>query len=413
MSQIILHIDMDAFFAAIEQLDFPDLRGKPVIVCADPKQSRGRGVVSTASYEARKFGVHSAMPISQAYQRCPQGIFVPPRMRRYAEMSRQVMSLLADFSPLVEQLSIDEAFIDFTGTLKIYGSPETIGKKVKLKILTETHLTCSVGIAPNKFVAKIASDLEKPDGLVLVPEDGVGRFLNPLPIAKMWGVGKKTEPILAKMGIHTIGDLAAMPQKVVTDRLGKWGLHFWLLAQGIDNRSVENHRMAQKSLSQETTFDTDVADVEVMHKTLFCIADDLARLLRRHRLKGKTVTLKIRFEDFSTFTRSQSVRKYIDGSDEIRQIAFNLFDAFDRQKKKVRLLGISVSKLSHQDTLQLDLFDATQALEHKIDRIIDIVRERHGPGTLERASAMGYHSRWYRNTDEPDSHNSGPTHTED
>ena len=297
MQKIILHIDMDAFFAAVEQLDFPEYRGKPVIVGADPKDGKGRGVASTCSYEARKYGIHSAMPISQAYKRCPQGIYVRGRMERYQEVSRQVMKILNDFSPQMEPISIDEAFLDISGCIRLLGSPKEIGLSVKNRIKNELHLTASVGIAPSKFIAKIASDLEKPDGLVIVEPENHKQFLRPLPISRMWGVGKKTEPILQVMGIKTIGDLADFSQKKVIDKLGKNGLHFWYLANGIDKRDVNPYEGA-KSISQEITFDEDTRDVKKLKHTLFYLSNELSQLMRKDCLRSKTITLKIRLEDF-------------------------------------------------------------------------------------------------------------------
>ena len=388
MRRIILHIDMDAFFAAIEELDHPEYRGKPVVVGADPKGGSGRGVVSTCNYEARKFGIHSALPISQAYQRCPTAIYVPPRLRRYVDCSRKLFSILTEFSPKVEPISIDEAFIDITGCTRLLGSPGEIAKKIKQSIRDRLGLTASIGIAPNKFIAKIASDLEKPDGLVIVEPEKMLDFLHPLPISKMWGVGKKTEAKLKALGIHTIGDLARLPQDAVVKKYGKAGLHFWLLANGMDDREVERDH-AVKSVSLENTYLEDVADEKTIEETIFSIADNVSRILRQKKLKGKTVTLKIRLEDFSTFTRAQSYGSYFDSSQIISETSLKLFHNFDRQHKKVRLLGIAVSNLDNQNQQQLGLFDRKDPSGQKIDKVIDLVQNKFGPDLIKKATILG------------------------
>lgn len=392
MNRIILHIDMDAFFAAVEQLDQPAYRGKPVIVGADPKGGQGRGVVSTCSYEARKYGIHSAMPISQAYKRCPQGIYLRGRMERYAEVSRQIMNILTNFSSIVEPISIDEAFLDITGCIRLLGSPQEIALAIKQKIKEEVQLTASIGIAPNKFIAKIASDLRKPDGLVIVEPDEVQNFLRPLPISKMWGVGKKTEPILLNLGIHTIGELADYPREKIVKRLGKAGLHFWNLANGIDERNVEPHEAA-KSVSQEITFDEDTDDVEKLEHTLFYLCNELSRIMRNDNLKGKTITLKIRLHDFSTYTRAHSGCNFTNSSDEIFQTVIELFHKFDRQGKKVRLIGVAVSNLNSQFGEQISIFDAINSNKKKSDYVIELIQEKFGVNAIKKASLMQQHSR--------------------
>ncbi|MFQ5770283.1 MAG: DNA polymerase IV, partial [bacterium] len=340
MTRTILHLDMDAFFAAVEQLDNPQYRGKPVIVGADPKGGKGRGVVATASYEARKYGIHSAMPISQAYRRCPHGIYLRGRSKRYSEVSQQVMAILQQFTPVIEKISIDEAFLDLTDSLKLFGSAPITGQKIKNRIREELHLTASIGIAPNKFVAKIASDLEKPDGFVLVQEGTEKTFLKNLPVSKLWGVGKKTEQVLKNMGISTIGQIAQLPEQELIRRLGKWGNALWRLANGMDARPVLTST-PRKSISQEITFDADTDNEELIERTLFRLADALTRLMRNKHLKGRTVTLKIRLEDFSTFTRSQSLSDFVDSTQVLKGIVIDLFRKFDRKNMKVRLIGIA------------------------------------------------------------------------
>lgn len=387
MTRTILHIDMDAFFAAVEQLDFPEYRNKPVIVGADPQNGRGRGVVSTASYEARKFGIHSAQPISQAFKRCPHGIFVRPRGKRYVELSRKVMEICQDFSPLMEQLSIDEAFLDITGSLRLLGNPQKIGHALKQRIKNEIGLTASVGIAPNKFIAKIASDFEKPDGLVIVNPGEEKAFLAKLPISRMWGIGKKTEPIFHRHGIDTIGQLAETPVKQLIKLFGKSGLGYWQLANGIDNRPVVND-VAAKSISQEITFLTDTNDCKELEKVLFHLSESLGRNIRKKQLKIKTITLKIRLSDFSTFTRSHSLVQHTDQTNRIRQTALTLFRNFNCQHRKVRLIGVGLSNFQTETGEQLDIFADQENSGQNIDRVIDLVENQFGKGTIQKATLL-------------------------
>ncbi|MFZ5515222.1 MAG: DNA polymerase IV [Candidatus Zhuqueibacterota bacterium] len=399
MQRVILHIDMDAFFAAIEELDNPAIRGKPVVVGADPKSGKGRGVVSTCNYEARKYGIHSAMPISHAYKRCPFAVFVPPRGRRYSEISGKIFRIFYDFTPRVEPISVDEAFLDVSGCIRLLGSPRSIALAIKKRIFEELHLTASVGIAPNKFIAKIASDLKKPDGLVEVLPDEILTFLWPLPISKMWGVGKKSETRLHALGIHTIGDLARLNQDAAVKKLGKAGLHFWSLAHGIDDRDVEAYAGA-KSVSLENTFEEDVADEAVLRQTISSLSDNVSRILRKKNYKGKTITLKIRLEDFSTFTRAHSYHECIDSSKIICQTCLDLFDAFERMGKKVRLLGVAVSNLNSLPGEQLGFFQAEDQSGQKIDHVIDLIQSKFGPDLIKKASLLDKHSRRLSQSDD-------------
>jgi nucleotidyltransferase/DNA polymerase involved in DNA repair len=378
---------MDAFFAAVEQLDFPEYRGKPVIVGADPQNGRGRGVVSTASYEARKFGIHSAQPISQAFQRCPHGIFVRPRGGRYSEMSRKIMEICQNFSPVIEQLSIDEAFLDISGSLRLLGAPLKIGGDLKQQIQTETQLTASVGIAPNKFIAKIASDLKKPDGLVLVEPGAEKTFLAELPISRMWGIGRKSEPIFRQHGLNTIGDLANAPVKKLIKLFGKSGLNYWQLANGNDNRPVEENAEA-KSVSQEITFMEDTNNCAELENVLFHLSESLGRTIRQKQLKIKTITLKIRLSDFSTFTRAHSLARHTNQTNLIRQTALTLFRNFDCQRQKVRLIGIGLAHFQTVTSAQLDIFDAQEAAAGTIDQVIDLIEHQFGTGTIKKARLM-------------------------
>lgn len=387
MPRTILHLDMDAFFAAVEQLDHPEYRGKPVIVGADPKGGKGRGVVATASYEARKYGIHSAMPISQAYKRCPQAIYLRGKYKRYSEVSQQVMSILKDFTPVIEKISIDEAFLDLTGSLNLFDGAEAIARQIKKRIKNELGLTASVGLAPNKFLAKIASDLNKPDGQVIVEAGEEKNFLRELAISRLWGVGKKTEAVLKRMGISTIGQIAELPEQLLAKKFGKWGSTLWRLSNGIDNRSVVAGSV-QKSISQETTFDEDVDDEDLLERTLFRIADDLSRLMRNDRLKARTITLKIRLEDFSTFTRSRTLSDFVDSPQILRVVAVDLYRKFERKNKKVRLLGIGASQLSSISGEQLGLFEPEAPLDEKLTKLMDALRDKFGEEAVKRATLL-------------------------
>ncbi len=387
MNRTILHLDMDAFFAAVEQRDHPEYRGKPLVVGADPKGGRGRGVVATASYEARKYGIHSALPISKAYRLCPHAIYVRGSYQRYGEVSQQVMAILQEFTPIIEKISIDEAFLDLTGSLKLFGSAVEIAQKIKNRIRSEVQLTASVGIAPNKFLAKIASDLQKPDGLVVVKEGEEKSFLEPLPISKLWGVGEKTEAVLKGRGLSTIGQIAQLPESELGSRLGKWGHALWLLANGIDDRAVVTWS-PQKSISQEITFDEDVDDPEVMERTLFKLADELARMMRKSELKGRTITLKIRLEDFSTFSRSRTSSDFIDSTEVIKAVAIEMFRDFDRKGLRVRLLGVGLSQLSSVYGEQLGLFAQEKPINQKLTNLLDSLKEKYGDDAITRASFL-------------------------
>ncbi len=394
--RIILHVDMDAFFAAIEQRDHPEYRGRPVIVGADPKDGKGRGVVSAASYEARRFGVHSALPISEAYRRCPGGVFVKPRMGRYAEISDRVMDILGRYSPLVEQISVDEAFLDCTGTGSLFGPPEVLGQKIKKAVREETGLTASVGIASNKSVAKICSDLHKPDGLTLCPFGREREFLAPLPVERIWGVGKKTLEVLHRYGYRTMGDVMNREKTVFEGLLGKMGYHIWMLANGIDDRAV-SPGWERKSMSEETTFEKDVSDDETVRHALLAIADSLSHSLRREGFQGRTITLKIRLQGFETYTRSRTLSRAADDMFTLRDIAEELYSAVNRRGRKIRRVGIKVSGLEESGRRpgeeQMELFsDAGGEFEgsrknRKLENVLDHLREEFG-SHVSRASLL-------------------------
>lgn len=386
--RIILHVDMDAFYASVEQLDDPKLKGLPVIVGADPKGGRGRGVVAACSYEARKFGVRSALPISQAWKLCPKGMYVPVRMSRYVEVSRQVMELLHRFTNLVEPLSIDEAFLDCTGSTALFGAPEQIARAIRKQILEATGLCASVGVAPNKFVAKIASDLKKPDALVIVEQNGVEDFLRDLPISKLWGVGPKTEERLHEWNIRTIGDLRAKPLGELVRLLGNnTGEHLHHLSFGRDDRPVVPDWEA-RSVSNETTFEEDTADRDLLLRTLRSLSESVGRRLRREDQRARCITLKFRYEGFETHTKQTSLDRPTQSDDDIVHAATALFAQFPLDRK-VRLIGVGSSDLtrSTSEPSQLDLFG-----EHKnndaLDRTVDAIRTKFGNASVRRASQL-------------------------
>lgn len=380
----ILHLDMDAFYAAVEQRDRPELRGRPVIIGADPKGGRGRGVVSTASYEARRFGVGSAMPISAAYRLCPAGVYLPVDMEKYVGVSKQIMAILRSVTDLVEPLSIDEAFLDVTASRRALGTGEVIARRLKDEIRATTRLTASVGVAACKLVAKIASDLRKPDGLVVVPPGAEAAFLAPLPVRRLWGVGPKTEESLARVGVHTIGDLAALTGDALSRRLGTHGQDLLELARGIDDRPVLTEAEA-KSVGQEHTYDEDTADVARLRRTLLDLADGVAARLRSADLSGRTVTLKYRDETFHTVTRAETLASPTDSGRTLFEVAWRLM-AGVHGRRKVRLLGIYASGFEVER--QLGLFPEGTSSSAAADRLRDKVAERFGDGSLTRASLL-------------------------
>ena len=381
----IIHLDMDAFYPAVEALDNPDLKGKPVVVGG----SLNRGVVSSASYEARKFGVHSALPMATAIRRCPKAIVLPVRMARYKEISRQVFEIFYRFTPLVEPLSIDEAFLDVTGSVRLFGQPTEIAKKIRHTVAKEIGLTVSAGLAPSKFVAKVASDMDKPDGLTVVPPDRVRAFLDPLPIKKMWGVGKVTQKALERLNILTFKDLRQLPATFLEKKFGKHGLHMHRLSMGIDDRDVViGHEV--KSIGHELTFSQDITDTDTAKKELLSLSGKVARRMRRHGVTGRTITLKVKYTDFVQVTRSFTLPESTDDDSTIYSIICDLLVKTAAGKRPVRLLGVSLSQLGHRSSgTQMDLFPTYKQSEKRKDLNItlDSVHEKFGeksilPGTL-------------------------------
>ena len=380
----IIHLDMDAFYASVEMLDNPALRGQPVIV-GGPKQ---RGVVSAASYEARKFGVHSALPMAVAMRLCPQGVFLPVRMHRYKEISDQIFEIFLRFTPLVEPLSIDEAFLDVTASIRLFGPAEEIAKQIKNQVREEIGLTVSAGVAPSKLVAKIASDLNKPDGLTIVPEGNVQQFLDSLPIEKLWGVGKMTQKDLSLLNVKTIGELSRLPKDLLRRRFGGQGLQLYFLSKGIDDREVQPERII-KSIGREETFPEDIIVKEKAVKEVLILSQRVARRLRRHGKAGRTITLKVTYDDFTRITRSLTLPSATDDGAKIYQVASDLLEKTEISKKPIRLLGIYLSQLTLPGEGQLSLFDQTNGSKKRgrLNQALDAIQDKYGdlaiqPGSL-------------------------------
>ena len=374
---------MDEFFAAVEKLDHPELRGKCLLVGGDPK---GRGVVSTASYEARAFGCHSAMPMAKAIRLCPHAIILPVNGRRYGEVSDHIFDILGRFSPLVEPLSIDEAFLDVTGCLRLMGEGPVIGRRIKQAIRDETGLTASLGVAPNKYLAKLASDLKKPDGLVVIREEDVEQVLKDLPVRRLWGCGPAVEKTFDRLGIKTIGQVRRMPLEVLTRALGSSGEHFWRLAHGMDDRPVEGGGQA-KNIGQEETFAVDVADREQLRQVLLSHVEEVARRLRRHALAARTVTLKIRHGDFTTLTRSETLPSPTNQTQALWEASRGILEAWaGKGFKPLRLLGMTASNLTALEGRQLSLFGAEgDRKQEQLDQTLDAINRKFGRKAVRRA----------------------------
>lgn len=383
MTRAILHADMDAFFASVEQRDNPDLRGKPVIVGAGPQE---RGVVSAASYEARKFGVHSAMPSRTAYQKCPQGIFVRPNMKKYSEASRQIMTILETFTPLVEPVSVDEAFLDVSGCIKEFADAVVIARRIKAKIRIETGLTASVGVAPNKFLAKLASDLKKPDGLAVITEADKMHILEPLPVSKIWGVGKVTEKRLHELGIKTIGDIQRISVDELRQMVGNTAEHLHMLALGEDDREVETESET-KSISSENTFDQDTDDLDLIKKCLLEQCEEVGTRLRQEKVAARTVQLKLRYADFTTLTRSKTLAVPTQDEMLLYEVAVRLLSAERIQGKRIRLIGVGGSNLV-PPAFQDDLFDHTSQKRSRLEKAVDDLRAKLGSKVIKRGSSL-------------------------
>ena len=383
MQRWIMHIDMDAFYASVELLDNPELKGKPVIVGGG-----ARGVVCAASYEARRYGVRSAIPMFQARKLCPQGIYLPVRMPRYAEVSRSIMAIVSRFSPLVEQASVDEAYLDATGLTRIFGPVRELGTALKAAVREESGLTCSVGLAPVKFLAKIASDMDKPDGLTILEPEALPAFLAALPVGRIPGVGKKNLLVLENMGVRNCGDVLRYPRDFWVRRLGKGGESLHDRAGGIDPRPVIPHE-PPKSESAENTFAEDTLDRELLETWLLKQAERVGASLRRQRLAGRTITLKVKYADFTTLTRAKTLDAPTSGTRLIYETAVALLRKLN-PRQKLRLIGVGVSHFG-EDTSQKQFSllaeksqDAQSGKDEALDKVLDTLRERFGKEAVVR-----------------------------
>ncbi|NQS89621.1 DNA polymerase IV [Patescibacteria group bacterium] len=377
----IIHIDMDAFFASVEKLDNSDLRGKPVIVGGLGK----RGVVATASYEARKYGVGSAMPISKARNLCPNGIYLSPRFQRYQEISKKIQKIFLSYTPKVEPISLDEAFLDVSETAGNFDSAIAKARKIKKEIKEKIDLTCSVGVAPNKFLAKLASEMQKPNGLLAIRESEVENILKDLSVSRIWGVGKVSEEKLNDMGIQTIGDLRKIPRGRLKNMFGKQGESLYRLARGIDESPVVSYHQV-KSISQEITFEEDLKDPKKIKTFLGRLSEEVGSALRRDKFRAKTVKIKIRFSDFTTVTRQISLDTPTSSTEIIRNLAKKLFKEKVTRDRAIRLVGVGVSNITDAGEEQLYLFPETgnEGKFKKIDDALDKIREKFGRNSIRR-----------------------------
>lgn len=374
----IAHVDMDAFYASVEQRDRPELRGLPVLVGG----TGGRGVVAAASYEARAFGVHSAMPMTEARRRCPDAVCIPPRMDHYQAVSRTFFRVFREFTPEVEGLSLDEAFLDITASIRLFGSPEAIGRRIRERVREETGLAASVGIGPNKLVAKIASDLHKPDGLCVLLDDGIQAALDPLPVGRIGGIGPRTVQRLEAVGIRTVQDLRLAPEPVLDRVFGRYATRMRDRARGLDDRPVCAHRPDQ-SISAEETFERDIGDRRRLHRELGRLCDRVGQRLQRKTLQGAVVAIKLRCHDFSTFSRQRRISPPLGEAAAMLRMAGELLDNWlaENPGARLRLLGVGVSELSPAN--QLGLF-SQGADGGDLDRTLASIRERFGDGAVAR-----------------------------
>ncbi|MDB4634672.1 DNA polymerase IV [Rubripirellula sp.] len=388
---MILHIDMDAFYASIEQRDNPNLLGKPVVVGGSAK----RGVVAAASYEARRFGIHSAMSGKRAAELCPQAVFVQSRLDHYADIGRQVREIFLRFTPVVQPLSLDEAFLDVAGTLRLFGSAREIGMQIKLLIQQELKLTASVGIAPLKFVAKIASDIHKPDGFTEISADDITSFLDPLPVSRLWGVGRVGNQKLASLQLKTIGDIRRYDRAIMSKKFGNWGDHLWKLANGIDPRKVVPDRTA-KQISHERTFVDDIDDPDMMRAVISHLCEQVTRRLRRNRRFARSVTVKYRCDDFRTFAKTRSFNEPTQATDPVFRKAMILLKELTAQHPQpIRLLGVSVGNLTNEGSRQLDLFqsETDDQSQKAVDQVVDQLSDQLGKNSVYRATSHSWINR--------------------
>ncbi len=386
MSTPILHVDMDAFYAAVETIKDPSLKGRPVIVGGQG----GRGVVTSASYEAREFGVHSAMPMVRARRLCPHAAFVGNDFDSYLDYSKKIREIFLSFTPLVEPLSLDEAFLDVGGSERLFGSAEQQAQQIKVRV-GELGLTCTVGVASNKFLAKLASARGKPDGLLVVPEDQIDAFLHPLPITALWGVGPQTGEALRRLGLRTVGDLARMPRRTLERAVGgALGSHLHYLAHGVDDRPVITDEPA-KSIGSEETFAHDLDSPEDVRRELLRLTDRTADRVRSKGLCGRTITLKVRYANFQTITRSKTLGAEVDTAPEIYEVVAALYERLDRGVQRIRLVGVSLSGLAAGPPRRQLLLAEERPLQIKwgeASKAVDSIRDRFGPESVRPATLL-------------------------
>jgi DNA polymerase-4 len=378
----ILHVDMDAFYASVEQRDDPSLRGKPLVVGGRSH----RGVVAAASYEVRKFGVRSAMPMAEALRRCPHAVVIPPRMGRYAEVSADVFAIFHRYTPLVQGLSLDEAFLDVTGSRSLFGDGAVIARRIKDEIKGELGLTASAGVARSKFAAKIASDLEKPDGLTVVPAD-VAAFLAPMTIDRMWGIGEKTAPRLRALGFHTLGDLATASPRQLETLLGSWGHQVRALARGEDDREVDPDGVA-KSIGAEQTYETDLTERAAIERTLLDHAGRVGQRLVEESFSAKIVVVKLKYADFTLKTRRTTLPEPVMDSSSIYEAARALLDEFPRERQGIRLTGVSVGGLTEGPPPRTLFADPRAERRRKVEELMLQVKGRFGGEGIKRATLL-------------------------
>ena len=391
MAKVFFHVDLDAFFAAVEIMDNPELAGKPVIVGALPGH---RGVVSACSYEARKFGVRSAMPISQAYRRCPQGVYRVPRMERYLECSEQVMAILAQYTPEPQRISIDEAFLDMSGTERLLGPALEVARGLKKRVREEAGLTISIGIAPNKYLAKLASEAGKPDGLTQVLPGGEIDFLDGLPLSKLWGVGEKTRQRLQELNITTIPQLRDVPEDILRSSMGEASSRYLHDAvRGLDP-GIYSLSPKSRSVSNETTFETDQKSGEAVRRTLLELSEQVMYRLMREGLKSNTVVLKLRYHDFTTTHAQRTVRHWLTSSDEIYRLALELLAQRWDGGTPIRLVGVGTDNVvGREEAVQQELFEDESSRKRKVEEAVTRIREKMDGVKLTKASLMGQQRR--------------------
>ena len=380
-------VDLDAFFASVEIRDNPSLAGKPVIVGALPGH---RGVVSACSYEARKFGVHSAMPISQAHRRCPQGVYLVPRMERYSELSEQVMSILGQYTPQLQRISIDEAFLDMSGTERLMGSPLSVGRSIKERVRSELGLTLSIGIAPNKYLAKLASEAGKPDGLRQVLPGAEIEFLDSLPLAKLWGVGEKTRLRLQELNITTIPELRRVPEDMLRSMMGEAsGNYLYRVVRGEDP-GIYSLSPKSRSVSNETTFEIDQKNAEAVRRTILELAEQVMYRLMREGLKSNTAVLKLRYADFTTIHAQRTVRHWLTSSDELYRLCLELLDKRWSGGTPIRLVGVGTDNVvGCQEVVQQELFEDEASRKRRVEEAVTRIREKMDGVKLTKASLLG------------------------